>query len=745
MVQAKDIMLRKLGVPIPSDEADTRDFDREVLADMVQARMNVLADEKQRLDRIEMESRDQVAEINRLKETIATQLNKDYIPGVSTSFDALLHDKQKEIDNLRKAIRGGNFGEANHMLHQEKDAELSKLRPLSGEVETLKQALIEAKKEAARVEEENRVNGVAEQRRLNEARVNAGKERSDEISALRARQVARVAALESRLQERDEELDTLKNKIAGLNLQLRKAERALASSHKTQQPQSSDRPTIDEPRQCFNDPSSKQNTSTETEDYLRRSLDEKDQEYRELQQNFVVLAQQHREKVGELEELKARLANDKERCENEKSLLRQQIIELEKSPEEVTQVHGSQSSTVASPGTNELQFGSTASESSSKANETSYAQLEKQLVDSKNSYEAMVSVETDLRAQVDSLSKVIQAKEAREHELLNQISTSKEELEAKLAHAQGLSKQVATATLQRSTALEETTKFKKQLEEAISEGRADRAKLEKSNTDLQAQCDQLRQEGIREISSRDSQIQKLQLDAATGKQTIRDLEQRLSALKVENENQDQVIRMLKKELQAEKDRYLIDVNNLKNDVDHAQREAEKATNGRKDDVRLSREREARAIDEESSEIKKLQEKVDFYKMENNDLRENGKEAWKNILKRKNEELQKKESDLSYANSRIRHWHKLYNLFHRRYEGLERNQAFKEGEVTYAEARAGLFMGSDSNISDAMEKCAKFIEDLEAEVGRLKEEVEKLRKYDEKVVEEEMDMDEKTIE
>lgn len=65
-------------------------------------------------------------------------------------------------------------------------------------------------------------------------------------------------------------------------------------------------------------------------------------------------------------------------------------------------------------------------------------------------------------------------------------------------------------------------------------------------------------------------------------------------------------------------------------------------------------------------------------------------------------------------------------------------------MSYAEARAGLFMGNDSHISTAMEKCVKFTEDLEAEVGRLKEEVEKLRKYDEKVVEEEMNMDE-TIE
>jgi hypothetical protein len=784
MVQARDIMLQKLGVPIPSDEADIRELDRDMLVNLVQARMNVLADEKQRLGRLETENSDQIAEINGLKETITTRLSSDYVPGVSRSFDSLLFDKQREIDNLRKEIRGGDFGEdikANHVLHQEKDAELNELRPMRGEVEILRQALAEAKEEITRVEEETRDKGVADQRRRNEERTSLLIGRSEEISVLKDKHASKVTALEFRLKERVEEINIQKNKIADLNAQLHKAKRSLTSSHKTHQPQSPARPVIEAPRQRFNGMNSKQNTFTENEDYLRRSLDEKDQECRDLQQNFMILAKQYKEKVEELEKLESQITNEKEHCENEKNLLRRRIVELERALE-VAQIHGSQPSTITGPTTNELQYGSTIPESSSKAHEISKTQLEKQIVDLQEANEAMAFIETNLRTQIASLSKDIQAKEVREDELSTQVSKSREQLQAKCAQEQVLFSQVATLTQQRDAAVEETTGVKKQLEEAMSKGEAvwgelqelkvarnnnetaqrnqDMGKLEKSNIDLQGQCDQLRQQGMHEINSRDRQIQKLRTDAATGNQTIHDLEQRLLVLKAEKNTQSQVIRALKNELQAEKDRYLIDVNDLKNDVDHAQRETEKEKHGRKDDVRLAREREAKAIDEvrrerqqeiddlknsqESSTIKKLQERVEFYQMENTDLLENGKEGWKNLLLRKNQEIQKKESEISSANSRIRHWHRLYNIFHRRFEGLQGNKAYKEGEVSYAEARAGLFMGNDSHISTAMEKCVKFTEDLEAEVGRLKEEVERLRKYDEKVVEEEMNMDE-TIE
>ncbi|CAN9352124.1 unnamed protein product [Alternaria sp. RS040] len=784
MVQARDIMLQKLGVPIPSDEADDGELDRDMLVNLVQARMNVLATEKQRLGRLETENSDQIAEINQLKETITTRLSNDYVPCVSRSFDSLLFDKQREIDNLRKEIRGGNFGEdikANHVLHQEKDAELNELRPLRGEVENLRQALAEAKKEITRVEEETRDKSVADKRRWNEERTGLLIGRSEEMSVLKDKHASKVTALEFRLKERAEEINIQKNKIADLNAQSHKAKRSLTSSHKTHQSQPPARPIIEAPRQRFNGANSKQNTYTENEDYLRRSLDEKDQECRDLQQNFMILAKQYKEKVEELEKLENQIANEKGHCENGKNLLRRQIVELERALE-VAEMYGSQSSTVTGPTTDELQHESTIPESSSKAHEISKTQLEKQIVDLQEANEAMVFVETDLRTQIASLSKDIQTKEVREDELSTQISKSREQLQAKCAQEQVLFSQVATLTQQRDAAVEETTGVKKQLEEAMSKGEAvwgelrelkaarnnnetaqrnqDMGKLEKSNIDLQGQCDQLRQQGIHEINSRDRQIQKLRTDAATGNQTIHDLEQRLLVLKAENNNQSQVIRALKNELQAEKDKYLIDVNDLKNDVDHAQRETEKEKHGRKDDVRLAREREAKAIDEvrrerqqeiddlknsqESSTIKKLQERVEFYQMENTDLLENGKEGWKNLLLRKNQEIQKKESEISSANSRIRHWHRLYNIFHRRFEGLQGNQAYKEGEVSYAEARAGLFMGNDSHISTAMEKCVKFTEDLEAEVGRLKEEVERLRKYDEKVVEEEMNTDE-TIE
>ena len=183
----------------------------------------------------------------------------------------------------------------------------------------------------------------------------------------------------------------------------------------------------------------------------------------------MILAKQYKEKVEELEKLESQITNEKEHCENEKNLLRRRIVELERALE-VAQIHGSQPSTITGPTTNELQYGSTIPESSSKAHEISKTQLEKQIVDLQEANEAMAFIETNLRTQIASLSKDIQAKEVREDELSTQVSKSREQLQAKCAQEQVLFSQVATLTQQRDAAVEETTGVKKQLEEAMSKG-----------------------------------------------------------------------------------------------------------------------------------------------------------------------------------------------------------------------------------------------------------------------------------
>jgi hypothetical protein len=360
MVRAKDVMLQKLGVSIPSDEADNKELDRETLANMVQARMNALFEEKQRLDHLETENKAQTAKIEDLKTTIATRLNTAYVPGASRAFDELLRSKQQEINNQRNMLHNGNASEhikENDRLHQKKDSELSKLRPLLEEVETLRHALTEAKKETALVEEQKRTKGIADERRWNDKRVDLRKEQSDKISALKEKHDNKVAALESGLEQNAELVNAQKAKIANLEAGLRKTKRSLTSSDKTshqqsrnsrdvdepikrvaelevqlkkaQQSQSSARPDIEAPRPRFNDLNSEQDMSTENDEYLRRSLDKADQENRELQQNFMTLAKQYRETVEEMGRLKDQNANDKKYCEKEKDILRQRITELE--------------------------------------------------------------------------------------------------------------------------------------------------------------------------------------------------------------------------------------------------------------------------------------------------------------------------------------------------------------------------------------------------------------------------------
>lgn len=71
--------------------------------------------------------------------------------------------------------------------------------------------------------------------------------------------------------------------------------------------------------------------------------------------------------------------------------------------------------------------------------------------------------------------------------------------------------------------------------------------------------------------------------------------------------------------------------------------------------------------------------------------------------------------------------------------LENNQAFKLGQLTYAEVKEGLLMGSDSEIKDQMKKVLQDNEDLKAEVKRLEDEVERLWKHNTEEVDMEVEI------
>jgi hypothetical protein len=803
MLSGKDAMLQELGV----SEAD----DEETLTNKVKARADVLAVEKQRLDNLERENKAQAATTNDLEETIKMRLTNEYMPGVARSFDELLHDKRREINIQRNMISGGNVDETikeSARLHEKKDAELSELRFVRKEVMTLQQALTEAKNETARVEEQKKAKGVADERRWNEARNKLRKEQSAKISALKEEHSNQLAALESDLEQGPTLVKKLKAELANRETELLKMKRLSASFNKSQPPRSTDVLTInkltkrivlleaelEETKQSLAAAEKvKQAESSDSlliaerdrlvgnNDYLQRSLDQADAKCKGLEDNFKALAKQLRQVMDELKRLKDQKADDKQTCESEKNQLRRRIIELEKALEAAGRKHDSQSSAETNATATDLKFG---------------------------------AVETELRNKIASLSKDVHAKHAQEGALSTQVTTLTQQRDAAIREKVDTGKQLEDAKAKGEAVWSQLQKLKAasstdqtaaatvaQYQVDVAQKDRKMQELEKNNSDLQTKNDQLRQQGNQEIESRDRQIQQLKTDAVTGNQTIYDLQQSLTKaratieslqkriddvsaeLVVKNseihklnasvEDKNRVIRdqqtttntsfqtaqleALKKELQAEKDKYILKVNDLKNDIDFAQRELEKEKEERRNDTKLRNEAEQNRLDDlrsemkqeiimlknsqEASTINRLQERVDFYEKENADLQDSGKEGWKNLLKRRDQKLREKEAELVKANNNVRHWHKLYNLFHRRWEILERNQDFKLDKATYEEAKESLFMGKDHDLISAMEKLVKQIEDLEAAVGRLTEERDALLKYADKAVEEEMGVDE----
>jgi hypothetical protein len=109
------------------------------------------------------------------------------------------------------------------------------------------------------------------------------------------------------------------------------------------------------------------------------------------------------------------------------------------------------------------------------------------------------------------------------------------------------------------------------------------------------------------------------------------------------------------------------------------------------------------------------------------------------LKRRDDELLKKK-ELNDANAKVEHYQRLSHNFRVRWIGLSNNKPYRNGEITYEEAREGLFMGGNSEIKDEMEKILQFNQDWKAEVMRLEDEVKRLWAYNDKAVEAEMDVD-----
>lgn len=537
LLPGRDAILQGLGVL----EADEGELDQKTLNIRSEARLTALVADKQRLEYLELENKAQRTEIRDLKETITTRLYSHYVPGVARHFDDLLKDKQREISNLRRMINMGNVGEAvkkSAQLHKERDAELIELRPLRTKVVILEQALKEAKNETSLVQDQKKTQGVDDERRWNRERDSLRKEQQAKVDALKGKHNSEIATLNSTINTANSlgysdlrnDLARADEKSAGLEKNLKLAsQQVLDMLAKLKQ---------------MEDEKADDNTKCEREKArLRRRITN----------------------------LEGGKADDEKTCEDNKRQLREKVTELEKALEKATQTQGSQSSAAT---------GNTAT-----------------------SLQSVATIEADLRDQVHNLSENVQA----------------------------LNTQVATLTQERDTAIGETTEAKSKgeavyraLQDLNAKGNSGAAaatiaqyqresvqkdqsiqNLQIENNNQTILISRLRQEGGQEISRRDQKIQQLELDAINSSQTIQknqqtiaSLQQRISSFEndvaakksecqklntsiqalsrgqpvtIDAASSTQ-IEALKKDVQAEKDKYLLNVVDLKNEIDDAQRE-----------------------------------------------------------------------------------------------------------------------------------------------------------------------------
>ncbi|KAI4946454.1 hypothetical protein J4E91_007142 [Alternaria rosae] len=735
LLPGRDAILQGLGVL----EADEGELDQKTLNIRSEARLTALIADKQRLEYLELENKAQRTEIRDLKETITTRLYSHYVPGVARHFDDLLKDKQREISNLRRMINTGNVGEAvkkSARLHEEREAELIELRPLRTKVVTLEQALKEAKNETSLVQGQKKTQGVDDERRWNRERDSLRKEQRAKVDALKGKHNSEIATLKSTVNTANglgysdlrNDLARADEKSAGLEKNLKLA------------------------LQQVPDMLAK----------LKQTEDEKADDNTKCEREKARL----RQRITNLEGGKA---DDEKTCEDNKRQLREKVTELEKALEKATQTQGSQSSAAT---------GNTATNLQSVA----------------------TTIEADFRDQVHNLSENVQALNTQVATLTQERDTAIGETTEAKSKGEAVYCALQDLNAKDNSGAAAATIAQYQRESVQKDQSIQNLQTENNNQTIL--ISRLRQEGGQEISRRDQKIQQLELDATNSSQTIQknqqtiaSLQQRISslendvaakkseyqelntsiqalsrgqsvtidaasstqieALKKDNES-------LKKDVQAEKDNYLLKVVDLKNEIDDAQRETRETKEKLKvavesrDEViaakiaECKRERQQEIDDlknsQASSTINSLQYRVEQYQRENTDLKdenselkEDVKEAWKRLLVRRDDELLAIKKELGAAKNQVKHQQQLTHNFRIRWMKLENNQAFKLGQLTYAEVKEGLLMGSDSEIKDQMKKVLQDNEDLKAEVKRLEDEVEKLWKHNTEEVDMEVEI------
>jgi chromosome segregation ATPase len=696
----------------------------------------------------------------------------------------------KRFEAERKTICDRRDGDI-HALKSELNESDDRIGYLEKELKTTKQTLASAKKTE---QSESSDELVIETLRQQATDANAKqKSLADENSQLQED----LASAGDRLAKADDKYAKLEQNF-----------RNLVKQH--QESQSSSGPDDEAPKQRFG-AGSGQDSLVQRNQLLKDDLIEADNKHAGLEKNFKVLSLQLRDTAAKLkqiedekatdektcentkDQLRQRIAeledgkaNDKKSCEDEKKQLRHKVTELEKALDKAKQVQGSQSSTTKGTATTQFQFGSA------------------------TQFQFGSTVDKDLRDQIESLTKNILEKAATTTMLSAEVTALKGQVQSCKAQEQSLTTQVATLTQERDTASGETAAAKSKGEAVWSELQQLKAAessndtaaaliaqkevaintLKTHNNNLETLKDRLLREGKQEIGQREGVILQLKSDAVTSKQTIQSLQQRIISIETElaakkreieqfntrNQNQGQSqqaaidaasatkLEALKRELQAEKDKYILTVNDLKNKLDFAEREAEKAQKRSDEAIKSRNDRIAAKVAEcrrerqleidtlknsqEASTIKSLQAQLDFFQGENADLKEQGKEGWKNVLKRRDDELFKKKKELYDANVKVEHYQRLSHNFRLRWIGLSNNTPYKNGEITFEEAREGLFMGSEREIKDQMKVMLQFSEACRAEVARLEGEVKRLWAYNDKAVEAEMGVDEdndKTLE
>jgi chromosome segregation ATPase len=695
----------------------------------------------------------------------------------------------KRFEAERKTLCDKRDGDI-HALKSELNESDDRIGCLEKELETTKQTLASAKKTEQSESSDKLV-------------IETLRQQATDAKAKQKSLADETDQLQQALANADDKLAKADDKYAKLEQNFRN----LVKQH--QESQSSSGPDDEAPKQRFG-AGSGQDSLVQRNQLLKDDLIEADNKHAGLEKNFKVLSLQLRDTAAKLKQIEDEKATDKKTCENTKDQLRQRIAELEdgkandkkscedekkklrhkateleKALDKAKQVQESQSSTTTGTATTQFQFGSA------------------------TQFQFGSPVDKDLRDQIESLTKKILEKAATTTMLSAEVTALKGQVQSCKAQEQNLTTQVATLTQERDTASGETAAAKSKGEAVWSELQQLKAAessndtaaaliaqkevaittLQTHNDNLETLKDRLLREGKQEIGQREDVISQLKSDAATSKQTIgdlqqtiRSLQQRITSIETElaakkreielfntrNQNQDQSqqaaidaesatkIEALKRELQAEKDKYILTVNDLKNKLDFAEREAEKAQKRSDEAIKSRNDRIAAKVAEcrrerqleidtlknsqEASTIKSLQAQLDFFQGDNADLKEQGKEGWKNALKRRDDELLKKKKELNDANAKVEHYQRLSHNFRVRWIGLSNNKPYRNGEITYEEAREGLFMGGNSEIKDEMEKILQFNQDWKAEVMRLEDEVKRLWAYNDKAVEAEMDVD-----